>query len=102
MLLKNLPVSVRVDLTQAATSKKKNPVSVRDFCLHHSTGENFAAYRTAARRWEEQQRLFQDSQIGLGKTLDPRLNSSGHLKFMRLNGIRFMMVMIGTHGGLVQ
>ncbi len=48
---------------------KSLPVSVRDFCLHHSTGENFAAYRTAARRWEEQQRLFQDSQIGLGKKL---------------------------------
>ena len=48
---------------------KSLPVSVRDFCLHHSTGENFAAYRSAAPHWEEQQRLFRDSQIGVGKQM---------------------------------
>ena len=39
---------------------KSLPISVRDYCLHHSSEENFSAYRAAARRWEEQQRLFQD------------------------------------------
>ena len=49
---------------------KSLPISVRDYCLHHSSGENFSAYRSAARRWEEQQRLFQDSQVtGSKKTV---------------------------------
>ena len=46
---------------------KSLPISVRDYCLHHSSGESFAAYRSAARRWEEQQRLFQDSQTSGSK-----------------------------------
>ena len=36
------------------------PNSVRDFCLHHSVGETFQDYKRSARRWEEQQRLFQE------------------------------------------
>ena len=29
------------------------PATVRDFCVHHASGETFAAYRQAAKRWEE-------------------------------------------------
>ena len=36
------------------------PATVRDFCLHHSTGETFQDYKRSAKRWEEQQRLFQE------------------------------------------
>ena len=36
------------------------PPTVRDFCLHHSIGETFQDYKRSARRWEEQQRLFQE------------------------------------------
>ena len=36
------------------------PPTVRDYCLHHSGGETFQAYKQTAKRWEEQQRLFQE------------------------------------------
>ena len=36
------------------------PTTVRDFCVHHASGETFGAYRQAAKRWEEQQRIFQE------------------------------------------
>lgn len=36
------------------------PTSVRDFCVHHASGETFGAYRQAAKRWEEQRRIFQE------------------------------------------
>ena len=36
------------------------PQQVRDFCLHHASGETFMSYRQAARRWEQQQRIFQE------------------------------------------
>ena len=44
---------------------KSLPAVVRDFCLHHSTGESLQAYRRAAMRWEEQQRVFQE--VGQGQ-----------------------------------
>ena len=34
------------------------PEPVKSFCLHHSTGDTYEAYRNSARRWEEQQRMF--------------------------------------------
>ena len=37
---------------------KSLPESVKQYCLHHSGGESYDSYRHAARRWEEQQRLF--------------------------------------------
>ena len=36
------------------------PEVVKNFCLHHSTGDTYESYRSAAKRWEEQQRLFGD------------------------------------------
>ena len=36
------------------------PQQVRDFCLHHASGETFMSYRQAARRWGQQQRIFQE------------------------------------------
>ena len=48
------------------------PNAVRDFCLHHSTGETFQDYKRSAKRWEEQQRLFQElhGMQGSGKKLN--------------------------------
>ena len=42
------------------------PEQVKQFCLHHSLGDSYEAYRTAARRWEDQQRLFGDFGQALG------------------------------------
>ena len=42
------------------------PSVVRDFCLHHSTGDSLQAYRRSAMRWEEQQRMFQE--VGQGQS----------------------------------
>ena len=36
------------------------PNQVRDFCLHHAAGDSLSSYRTAAKRWEEQQRMFHE------------------------------------------
>ena len=36
------------------------PEAVKNFCLHHSAGDSYEAYRVAAKRWEDQQRLFGD------------------------------------------
>ena len=36
------------------------PDSARSFALHHASGESYQAYREAARRFEQQQRLFLD------------------------------------------
>lgn len=57
---------------------KSLPVTVRDYCLHHSSGENFSAYRSAARQWEEQQQLFQDSQLVVGKKTVAQLDTQWH------------------------
>ena len=34
------------------------PDAVRTFCLHHTGGESYHAFRTTALRWEQQQRAF--------------------------------------------
>ena len=34
------------------------PDAVRTFCLHHTGGETYQAFRTTALRWEQQQRAF--------------------------------------------
>ena len=33
---------------------------MKNYVLHHSSADNYEAYRNAAMRWEEQQRLFSD------------------------------------------
>lgn len=33
---------------------------MKNFCLHHSAGDSYEAYRVATKRWEDQQRLFGD------------------------------------------
>ena len=37
------------------------PETVRNYCLHHSVGDNYMAFRETARRWETQQRLFHET-----------------------------------------
>ena len=37
------------------------PESVRNYCLHHSVGDSYMAFRETARRWETQQRLFHET-----------------------------------------
>ena len=34
------------------------PEAVRTFCLHHTGGESYQAFRATALRWEQQQRAF--------------------------------------------
>ena len=36
------------------------PNDVRNYCLMHSSGESYSSYRLAARRFEQQHRLFKD------------------------------------------
>ncbi|CAK9087582.1 CCHC-type domain-containing protein [Durusdinium trenchii] len=36
------------------------PETVRNYVLHHAEGESYQAYRSAACRWEQQQRMFTD------------------------------------------
>ena len=43
---------------------KNLPEQVRSFVLHHASGESYMAYRSAARNYEERQRLFGDSKFG--------------------------------------
>ena len=43
------------------------PQQVRDFCLHHATGDTFQSYRQAAKRWEQQQRIFQEMSQSQGR-----------------------------------
>ena len=43
---------------------KNLPEQVRSFVLHHASGESYMAYRSAARHYEERQRLFGDSKLG--------------------------------------
>ena len=38
------------------------PEVVRTFCLHHTGGESYQAFRTTALRWEQQQRAFAEFQ----------------------------------------
>ena len=37
------------------------PESVRNYCLHHSVGDSYMAFRETARKWETQQRLFHET-----------------------------------------
>ena len=43
------------------------PQPVRDFCLHHASGDSFVSYRQAAKRWEQQQRIFQEMSQSQGR-----------------------------------
>ena len=49
------------------------PDAVKSYTIHHSLGESYQSYRTAARRWEMQQRLFLE-QMGVFGAKDRRVN----------------------------
>ena len=65
-LLATMPVSMdmgglRIDESDLVLILLRSlPETVKNFCLHHSQGDSYEAYRVAARRWEDQQRLFGD------------------------------------------
>ena len=69
-LISTLPAGVDVtglslpDADLLVVLLKSLPQEVRSFCLHHASGESYAAYREAARRWEQQQRLFVELPVG--------------------------------------
>ena len=69
-LISTLPTGVDVtglslpDADLLVVLLKSLPQEVRSFCLHHASGESYAAYREAARRWEQQQRLFVELPVG--------------------------------------
>ena len=49
------------------------PDAVKSYTIHHSHGETYQSYRSAARRWEMQQRLFLE-QMGSSGSKDRRVN----------------------------
>ena len=65
-LLATMPVSMDMGGLRIGESDlvlillRSLPETVKNFCLHHSQGDSYEAYRVAARRWEDQQRLFGD------------------------------------------
>ena len=65
-LLGTLPMQVDTTGLKLADSDmlvvllKSLPETVKNYILHHSSADNYEAYRNAAMRWEEQQRLFSD------------------------------------------
>ena len=65
-LLGTLPMQVDTTGLKLADSDmlvvllKSLPETVKNYVLHHSSADNYEAYRNAAMRWEEQQRLFSD------------------------------------------
>ena len=55
------PVGLQVsDADMLMMLVRSLPDSARSFALHHASGESYQAYREAARRFEQQQRLFLD------------------------------------------
>ena len=55
------PVGLQVsDADMLMMLVRSLPDSARSFALHHASGESYQAYREAARRFEQQQRLFSD------------------------------------------
>ena len=65
-LLGTLPMQVDTTGLKLADSDmlvvllKSLPETVKNYVLHHGSADNYEAYRNAAMRWEEQQRLFSD------------------------------------------
>ena len=57
------PVGLQVsDADMLMMLVRSLPDSARSFALHHASGESYQVYREAARRFEQQQRLF----LGIG------------------------------------
>ena len=81
-LISTLPTGVDVtglslpDADLLVALLKSLPQEVRSFCLHHASGESYAAYREAARRWEQQQRLFVESPIGHGQQQQKKITNA--------------------------
>ena len=81
-LISTLPTGVDVtglslpDADLLVVLLKSLPQEVRSFCLHHASGESYAAYREAARRWEQQQRLFVELPIGGSQHQQKRITNA--------------------------
>eukprot|EP00434_Breviolum_minutum_P037835 symbB.v1.2.033549.t1/scaffold4184.1/size56758/3 len=48
------------------------PEAVRNFVLHHAGGDTYQSFRSAAQRWEQQQRMFQEfhTKKGISQVVD--------------------------------
>ena len=63
-LLGTLPASVDVVGLQLSDADlliilmRSLPDALKSYAIHHSVGDTYQSYRSAARRWEQQQRLF--------------------------------------------
>ena len=81
-LISTLPTGVDVtglslpDADLLVVLLKSLPQEVRSFCLHHASGESYAAYREAARRWEQQQRLFVELPVGSGQQQQRKITNA--------------------------
>ena len=65
-LLGTLPKNIDVTGLQLAEPDllaimlRSLPEAVRNFVLHHAGGDTYQSFRSAAQRWEQQQRMFQE------------------------------------------
>ena len=79
-LLGTLPASVDVVGLQLSDADlliilmRSLPDSVKSYTIHHSVGDTYQSYRSAARRWEMQQRMFLEQIGGSSGSKDRRVN----------------------------
>ena len=79
-LLGTLPTSVDVVGLQLSDADlliilmRSLPEAVKSYTIHHSVGDTYQSYRTAARKWEMQQRMFLEQMGGSSGSKDRRVN----------------------------
>ena len=79
-LLGTLPTSVDVVGLQLSDADlliilmRSLPDAVKSYTIHHSVGDTYQSYRTAARQWEMQQRMFLEQMGGSSGSKDRRVN----------------------------
>ena len=77
-LLGTLPKNIDVTGLQLAEPDllaimlRSLPEAVRNFVLHHAGGDTYQSFRSAAQRWEQQQRMFQEfhTKKGISQVVD--------------------------------
>ena len=79
-LLGTLPTSVDVVGLQLSDADlliilmRSLSEAVKSYTIHHSVGDTYQSYRTAARKWEMQQRMFLEQMGGSSGSKDRRVN----------------------------
>ena len=79
-LLGTLPASVDVVGLQLSDADlliilmRSLPDAVKSYTIHHSVGDTYQSYRSAARRWEMQQHMFLEQMGGSSGSKERRVN----------------------------